>query len=447
MAQEKKRPINRLQTMRPIRAEIDETYRRSVEAVRAGKPVAWAMVNYWIGDAILHALDIPAVYPESYGAVCAAMGAAQSYLDRCEEEGFPTHMCGYARNCIGYTARMMKDCGGNIPPEAPMGGMPKPAVLVSRGSSCDAGFKWFQALGRYLDAPMWTLEMPVPGVKEGLSKNVVERNVSFMAQELRDFASFLEGIVNRKTDWDKLSETIQDLEAIGRIWYETNELRKAIPCPMHSRDFWTCMNGPTTPTGDLKRKLELYRALYEEVKYRAQHKIGAVNQEKYRVGFTELPPWHSLQFFDILAERGWNFVVETWGYHPPKPIDLTNVNDPIERLARISYSGLTTAYFEQAARAGEYLGFLGYPNLEYAREYKLDGFLLHPLLSCRAASAHLWYVQDRLMHKLKVPSLMIEGDIVDIRLFNLEDALKKAEAFEEIMDHYKEVRKREGMDW
>jgi len=133
MAQEKKRAINRLQSMRPIRAEVDEIYKRSVEAVKAGEPTAWVMVNYWLADAILNAMNIEAVYPESYSAACAAMGAAQPYLDRCDEEGFPTHMCGYARTCIGYTARMMNDLGGEIPPEAPMGGMPRPAVLVSRG--------------------------------------------------------------------------------------------------------------------------------------------------------------------------------------------------------------------------------------------------------------------------------------------------------------------------
>jgi benzoyl-CoA reductase subunit B len=447
MVQEKKRAINRLQTMHPIRAEIDETYKANVEASKAGNPIAWAMLTVWLGDAIFHAMDIGAAYPESYGAVCAASGAAQLYLDRCDEEGFPTHMCGYARNCIGYTARMMKDCGGEIPPEAPMGGMPKPAVLLSRGMSCDAGFKWFQSLARYMDTPMWTLEMPVPGVKEGLSEGVRERNVAFMTKELRDFVSFLEGIFGRKMDWDKLSQTVHDLEAIGRVWHETSELRKAIPCPMHSRDFWTCMNGPSTPTGDLKKKLKLYQDLYNEVKDRVENKVSAVAHEKYRVGFTELPPWHSLKLFDTLAERGWNFVVETWGYHPAVPIDLTGVNDPLERLARISYSGLTTSCFQGAAQAGEYMGFLGYPNLKYAEEYKLDGFFLHPLLSCRAASAHLWYVQDRLMQKLKVPSLMVEGDIVDVRMFDLADALKKAEAFEEIMDHYKEVRKKEGMGW
>ena len=447
MAQEKKKAINRLQTMRPLRAEIDEIYKRSVEAQKTGEPTAWIMVNYWLADAILNAMDVPAVYPESYSAACAAAGTAQTYLDRCDEEGFPTHMCGYARNTIGYTARMMKDLKGEIPPEAPMGGMPRPAVLVSRGLSCDAGFKWFQALGRYLDVPMWTLEMPIPGVAEGLSGEVFKQNVELMVKELREFVKFMERVLGKKINWDKLSETVHDLEQLGRVWHETNELRKTIPCPMHSRDFWSCMNGVTTPTGDLKKKLELYRNLYDEVKYRVDNKIGSVTPEKYRVGFTELPPWHSLSLFDTLAERGWNFAVETWGYHPPVPIDLTGVNDPLERLARMSYGGLTTSHFQRALQDGEYMGFLGYPNLEYAEDYRLDGFFLHPLLTCRAASAHLWYVQDRLMKKLKVPSLMIEGDIVDIRLFDLADALKKTEAFEETMDHYREVRKKEGMEW
>jgi pentatricopeptide repeat protein len=46
-----------------------------------------------------------------------------------------------------------------------------------------------------------------------------------------------------------------------------------------------------------------------------------------------------------------------------------------------------------------------------------------------------------------VPSLSIEGDIVDLRLFNPEDALARAEPFEEAMDYYREMREQEGFDW
>ncbi len=181
--------------MYPLRALIDGMYQRSVEASKAGKPTAWCMVNWWEGDIILKAMGIDAVYPEDYGAVCAAFGTAPAYLDRSDSDGFPTHMCGYARNCIGYTATMTDL--GEIPPEAPIGGMPKPLLLLSSGSLCDARYKWFQALGRYLDAPVWTLEIPHPGVKERQIEGAHEHDINFVVEELREFVTFLERLLGK----------------------------------------------------------------------------------------------------------------------------------------------------------------------------------------------------------------------------------------------------------
>ncbi|MBA7663987.1 hypothetical protein ES703_72037 [subsurface metagenome] len=36
---------------------------------------------------------------------------------------------------------------------------------------------------------------------------------------------------------------------------------------------------------------------------------------------------------------------------------------------------------------------------------------------------------------------------MDLRLFDPEDTLRKAEAFEEAMDHYRQVRKEKGLSW
>ena len=93
------------------------------------------------------------------------------------------------------------------------------------------------------------------------------------------------------------------------------------------------------------------------------------------------------------------------------------------------------------------MGYFAYPYLEWAKTYQCDGALLHPLLTCRTATNHLMLVQDRLLNKLKVPSLVSEGDIVDLKLFNYADTMRKAEAFEEMMDHYKEMRRKEGLEW
>jgi len=351
--EKKKRAINRLQTMYPIRARIDAMYERTVEAAKAGKPTAWCMVNWWEGDPILKAMDIEAVYPEDYGAVCAAFGAAQDYLEQANSDGFPSHMCGYARNCLGYASRMKQL--GEIPSEAPMAGMPKPVLLLSSGMFCDTRYKWFQALGRYLDAPVWLVEIPHPGVKEALMEGAYEHIINFMVGELEEFVHFLERLLGKKMDWDKLDEVTNDMIEITRLWYEINQLRKTRPCPMHSRDFWSCMTMSLYPTGNLKESQELYRKMYDEVKERVDNHIGSVAEEKYRLAFAELPPWHSLGFFNQLAERGWNFVIESWAYQAPKPIDLSKVSNPLERIAKLTYQ-FFAGYFEDASKAGEQMG-------------------------------------------------------------------------------------------
>lgn len=139
-------------------------------------------------------------------------------------------------------------------------------------------------------------------------------------------------------------------------------------------------------------------------------------------------------------------MTESWAYHPPKPIDLSRFSDPLERLARLTYQ-FFTGYFEDAFAAGDCWGYFAHPYLELAREYQCDGIVLHPLLTCRTATNHLTVVQDQLMKKLKVPSLIIEGDIVDLKLFDPADALRKAETFEETMNYYQGVRKEAGLAW
>jgi benzoyl-CoA reductase/2-hydroxyglutaryl-CoA dehydratase subunit BcrC/BadD/HgdB len=442
--EKKKKAINRVETVYLLRALINERYMKSIEAAKAGKPTAWCMVNWWLGDPILKAMDVEVIYPENYGAVCAAFGAAPAYLARSDAEGFPNHMCGYARNCLGYTARMTDL--GEIPPEAPLGGMPKPILLLSSGAICDARYKWFQALRRYLDAPVWTLELPHPGVKEHLMEGAYEHAINFMVEELKEFIAFIERLLDKKMDYDKLEEIVNDIIEMNLIWHRISELRKVRPCPMHSRDFWTGMNASLYPSGDLKVSIDLYRKMYDEVKYRVDNKIGAIPEEKYRLVFAELPPWHNLEFFDQLAERGWNFVIESWAYHPPKPIDLSKVSEPLERIAKYNYQWLT-GYYIGASKAEETFGYMAYPYLEFARDYECDGALFHSLLTCRAASTHLILAQNQLMEKMKIPSQLIEGDIVDLKLFDSADALRKAEIFEETMSHYQRVRRKEGLKW
>ena len=124
----------------------------------------------------------------------------------------------------------------------------------------------------------------------------------------------------------------------------------------------------------------------------------------------------------------------------------SHVEDPLERVANLTYQYFS-GYFEDAFKTGGEWGYFAYPYQELVREYQCDGIMLHPLLTCRTATNHLMVVQDQLMANLKVPSLVIEGDIVDLNLFDPADALRRAETFEDTMNHYRRVRKEAGLAW
>ena len=54
------------------------------------------------------------------------------------------------------------------------------------------------ALQRYMQVPMWMLELPHPGVKEFYLPKNQEHTIKFMVAELKKFISFLESTLHKK---------------------------------------------------------------------------------------------------------------------------------------------------------------------------------------------------------------------------------------------------------
>ena len=420
----------------------------ALKAKEEGTPIGWAMANWWEGDFIAKAMGMTLVFPENYGAFCASVRRAEPHLDISAAEGFPSTLCGYARNCFGY-AKLLADNNLEVPEGAPGGGLAKPTLLISSGAACDARYKWFQALGRYMDVPVWTLELPQTGVDEYYLDGNRQQNLEFIVKELKEFTQFLENLLGKKMDYDRLSEMIdQALKTLG-LAHEVDLLRRAVPSPMVSQDFWSIMI-PHFYLPDDPDAYDFYQRVYDEVKDKVDRQIGAIPNEKYRMMFSELPPWHSLGFFDDIAEKfGIAMVIESWNYHaitPIPPEELEGVTDPLEIIARISYRKYTE-FNDTARKYDSAPGFFNAAYLQWAEDYRADGLFAHPLMSCRPATYTLLHTKNTLEDKLKVPSVVVDGDIVDLRVFNEEEAMSKVEAFVETMDHYRDQRKKAGMAW
>jgi len=51
------------------------------------------------------------------------------------------------------------------------------------------------------------------------------------------------------------------------------------------------------------------------------------------------------------------------------------------------------------------------------------------------------------LKKWNVPSVIAEGDIVDLKMFDYADTMRKCVVLEEMMDQNKKIRKERGLEW
>ncbi len=414
-------------------------YKRAQDAQSEGVPVAWIAASphgagHTFVTAICEGLGILPLYPENFATLCAARGVAVPFIEGALSQGFSNSLCGYTKVGLGY-AGMMAQLGG-IPPEAPGSGMARPTILLACTDNCDVRKSWFLAMQRYLDVPYHCFDVltPFPGDLdvEGFRGYYIE----YLVGELKACVDFLERQVGRKLDEDKMSEILEIGLKTARVWYECHELRKAVPCPMPSQDMWA-MVGPGFFLMGKEDTLVLFRSLYEELKYRVDNKIGAIPEEKYRLMFGGLPPYHGLAILNYLEMLGAVCVIETVTYYPgPPPVIPASITDPYEHLAWWHYRWFTF----KMPRTKE--GFRHYNQvyLDWAADYGVDGTLLHEIASCRVDTIGFLALKDLLLKYRKVPSLIVEGDLIDPRDFDEARFKMEMDAFIEIMDRYRKVR-------
>lgn len=413
-------------------------YERAHQYAAEGKPIAWLTSNVLCEPfaMILEAMDIATLHMDNFGAICAVKDVATHFLDIAGTDNLPDTLCSYMRATYGHVLKAKQL--GEMPPEAPYGGWPKPIMMVERSTYCDGTFKFFQTLARHYDVPVYHVDSCWAIPHKDL-EDYKERFIEYRYQDLKGFVTFTEKVTGRKLDMDRLSERVARHEEVSRLWREIEEMRQTIPCPIPCVDFWAII-APGFWIPGFEEQVEYFQGLHAEVKYRVENKMGAVPDEKYRLMWLELPPWYGLDMFPYFESKGAVFVIESYTYHqfliPQNKPDA--ITDPLLRLAweipAMSIGILPEAEKESLSGRVQFY-------VKMAREWKVDGAVIHPLLTCRNSPYDLKHAEDALMRFLKIPSLRIQGDIVDKRAMLPFDQLKpQIDTFLETVDYYKRLR-------
>ncbi len=366
------------------------------------RPVAW--VNAGAPVELLRAMDVLAVYPENYAAMCGVRGALW-LCEVAEGAGYSRDLCSYARISLGASLSG---------PSAPYEGLGRPDLLICCNNSCGTIVKWFEALGRLFEAPLFVIDTPY--VHDGLPGHAA----AYVAAQLQELIHWLERVAARRLHPGALEEALRLSREVTLLWREIRSYCRTRPSPLNAPDLFTHM-APIVVLRGTAEAVAYYRRLRDEVRQRAQRGVGAIPNERYRLLWDNIAIWsHLSRFYYLFAAHGACFVTDTYtGAWDAVPEE----GDPIESLARV----YTTIYLNRSLRFR-----LGQME-QLMQDYACDGFVMHNNRSCKAFSLGQPSARRRLADATGAPGLLLEADMCDTRAYAEGQVRARVEAFLETL--------------
>ncbi|MCB2227177.1 MAG: 2-hydroxyacyl-CoA dehydratase family protein [Desulfarculaceae bacterium] len=377
-------------------------------AAREGSPkVAWCTS---VGPAeLLHAMGFDVYFPENHGAMLGATRMSTETIPAANAVGYSPDICSYLTADVGAFLK------GTTPLTRAYGieSVPKPDVLVFNTNQCRDVQDWFEWYGRHFKAP-------VIGVRTQRGVGEVEESmVSDIAAQIEALVPTLEEISGNKFDIDRLRETVGLSKQCTVMWRQVLEYGAKTPAQMTFFDH-TIHMAPAVVLRGKPEAVAYYEALLTELKERDQAGLSAVPGEKYRLYWDGMPVWGRLRMLgDLMTELNTAIVAST--YCNSWIFDAFDAADPFRSMAR--------AYLELFIVRDE--AFKEKYIQRHVELYGCQGIVFHDAKTCPNNSNNRYAMPQRFSEVHGVPTLVINGDLNDLRCFSDEQAKTNLEAFVE----------------
>ena len=404
--EKEKRKIKSVKKMKEI---MTEYYIEAKTAEQTGKKIAWITSGGPVEPLI--AMDVIPVYPENHGAM---IGAAKMGTDLCakaEEMGYSQDLCSYATADIACATVN----GG------PIGGLPKPDMLVCCNNICGSVMKWYEIQARYFNVPLFLLDTPFCHTE--YSKEAK----AYVMNQFESYLTFIELCCQKRFDRDRL-------EFVGKLSLEGQKLWQAIldtsmhaPAPMSAFDAFFHLALIVTLRGT-QTAVDYYRGLLDEMNARIHEGISAVPMERFRLLWDNIPIWFRTRWLsNKFASHDACLVADTYTTawcSTMKYIDEKNFLDSMAEVYTRIYLNISVDEMAQSI-----IGMID--------KYVVDGFVMHSNRSCKPYSFGQYDIQKIVQEKRGIPTVMLEADIVDERAFSESQVETRIDAFMEMLNNNK----------
>jgi bcr-type benzoyl-CoA reductase subunit B len=390
--------------------EIMTVYYMEAKSARiSGRKIAWITSGGPVEPLI--AMDVIPVYPENHGAMIGASKMGVGLCETAEGMGYSPDLCSYARSDIACATVN----GG------PIGGLPRPDMLVCCNNICGTVLKWYEVQARYFNVPLFILDTPFCHV------GFADEAKRYVRRQLDEYILFLEKTCGRKMDNNRLKE-VGKLSLDGqRLWQAVLNTTANRPAPMSAFDAFFHLALIVTLRGT-RDVIDYYSQLLIKMKDRVARGKGAIPNEKYRLLWDNIPIWPRTRWLSQkFASHDACLVADTYTSAwcgTMKYIDENNFFDSMAEAYTRIY--LNIGIDEMVKQV-----------LEMIDKYQIDGIVMHSNRSCKPYSLGQYDIQKIIEKERGIPSLMIEADMVDERSFAESQVETRIDAFMEVIKQRK----------
>jgi benzoyl-CoA reductase/2-hydroxyglutaryl-CoA dehydratase subunit BcrC/BadD/HgdB len=390
--------------------DLMAAYFRDLDAAARdpARKVAWCTS---VGPAeLLRALGFAVYFPENHAAMLGASRRATGFIPRANAAGYSPEICSYLTSDVGawlsgHTA-LSKPC-----PE--IDAVPRPDVLVYNTNQCRDVADWFAFYARAYGVRL--LGVASPRGVEDVTRDLVDG----VAAQMRALVAPLAAIAGAPLDPDRLRAAIVASREASDLWREVLRTATNRPAPLTFFDGCIHMGPAVVLRGD-PRAGAYYRDLLAELRGRVAADAGAVPGERVRLYWEGMPVWGRLRdLSERFASLGASVVAST--YCSSWVFDALDPDDPFGGMARASLELFITRTdpVKERILAAE------------ARRFGVDGFVFHDARTCPNNTNSRYGMPGRLEAATGLPTLVLPGDLNDLRMFSDDTSRLAIEAFVE----------------
>jgi len=358
---------------------------------------------------LLLAMGFEVYYPENHGALLGATRSATDLISFAAAAGYSSDICSYLTSDVGAFLKgttPLTDAYG-------MQSVPKPDILLYNNNQCREVQDWFKFYARHWQVPIIGINSP------RVLDEVKESHLYTVVRQIKDLIPALEHASGNKFDIDRLREVVRVSKECTIRWRKVLEYAAYSPTPMTFFDHCIHM-APAVILRGRQEALDYYDNLLAELAQAVENNMAAVPQERHRIYWDGMPIWGKLRMLsDLMLHLQTSIVASTycnsWIFDPLDP------ENPIESMALASLECFNV-------RSEDF-------KENYIKEWiefcNVEGIIFHDAKTCPYNTNSRFAMPTRLKESLGIPTIVIDGDLNDLRFFSEEQTKTNIEAFVE----------------